>query len=357
MSEAVEGERRVSEVSTGRRRLSRSQTIALFGVGTAALVGFVFWHSPQKKTDDDPVKTHQAGIGQTVSLVLPEIHEAPAAPLPTHLVQPPPPPPPQMWGNVSNMLPATPAKEEAHHRMLSYGGAMPVSAPAQGGAGSGAGADGGTTGGETKVAFKPATIPGGKAGLLADRTFMMMPGLIHCTLESAIDSTLPGPIMCHTSQDVLSPTGVTLMERGTTIMGEYKNDAHQGQERLFAMAGTAYTPKGVIVPLDGPMADGLGRAGMSADTVDNHNPQRFGGAVMLSLVSGAIGAGQAALSHGSNNTYLNFNSGGLQEAATEALRNSINIPPTITKNQGEDVTIWVRYPISFADVYRLEPRQ
>lgn len=356
MSDRVEGERRLSEVSTGqRRRLSRAQTIALFGVGTAALVGFVFWHSPQKKAEDDGVKMHQAGIGQTVAFTLPEIHQPPpVTPKPAAIVAPPPPPPPQMWGNVSNMLPATPAKEETHHRMLSYGGAMPVSAPNAGG-GQAAGAS--ASGGETKVAFKGATIPGGKAGLLADRSLMMMPGLIHCTLESAIDSTLPGPIMCHTSQDVLSPTGVTLMERGTTIMGEYKNDAHQGQERLFAMAATAYTPKGVVVPLDGPMADGLGRAGMSADTVDNHNLQRFGGAVMLSLVSGAIGTGQAALSHGSGNTYLNFNSGGLQEASTEALRNSINIPPTITKNQGEDVTIWIRYPISFADVYRLEPRQ
>jgi type IV secretion system protein VirB10 len=43
--------------------------------------------------------------------------------------------------------------------------------------------------------------------------------------------------------------------------------------------------------------------------------------------------------------------------ATEVLRNTVNIPPTITKHQGADVTIFIRYPIDFSDAYQLRIRR
>jgi type IV secretion system protein VirB10 len=207
----------------------------------------------------------------------------------------------------------------------------------------------------THVMFKGSEIPGAKTGTIADRDLVLLPGLFRCTLDTAIDSTLPGPIMCHLPQDVLSPNGVVLMDKGTRIVGEYKNNIQQGQGRLFTMAATAYTPNGVVVPLDGPMADGLGRTGLDGD-VDNHYLQRFGGAVLLSLVDGGLSLGQAALSKG-NNTYLSIQSGDTSGLAEEILRNTINIPPTISVPQGKDVTIWVRYPIDFSPSYRLGLRR
>jgi type IV secretion system protein VirB10 len=103
------------------------------------------------------------------------------------------------------------------------------------------------------------------------------------------------------------------------------------------------------------MADGLGRTGLDGN-VDNHYLQRFGGAVLLSLVDGGLSLGQAALSKG-NNTYLSIQSGDTSGLAEEILRNTINIPPTITVPQGKDVTIWVRYPIDFSPSYRLGLRR
>ncbi len=115
------------------------------------------------------------------------------------------------------------------------------------------------------------------------------------------------------------------------------------------------TPYGVPVPLDSPMADGLGRAGLDG-AVDNHLWQRFGGGVLLSLVDNAFSLAQSALRSGNGNSYLNFNTSSASSVAEEVLRSTINIPPTITKNQGEDVTFFLRYPIDFSDAYALRTR-
>jgi len=122
------------------------------------------------------------------------------------------------------------------------------------------------------------------------------------------------------------------------------------------MAATAYTPNGVPVPLDSPMADGLGRAGLDGE-VNNHLWARFGGAVLLSLVDSGFSVLGSALSHGNGNTNLNFNSGSMSNLSQDVLRNTVDIPPTITKHQGDDVTIFIRYPIDFSDAYQLRNRR
>jgi type IV secretion system protein VirB10 len=141
------------------------------------------------------------------------------------------------------------------------------------------------------------------------------------------------------------------MERGTRIVGQYQSEIHQGQSRIPTLAVTAWTPNGVPVPLNSPIADGLGRVGMDGE-VHNHYLQRFGGSVLLLLTQGALGAAQAALQRGNNNTYLQMG-GGFDSVATEALRNSINIPPTITKNPGEDAAFFITTPVDFSAAYEL----
>jgi type IV secretion system protein VirB10 len=351
MNTPVEGERTVSEVASTRKPwLSRGQRIAAILLVTASVIGFVFWKNPGHH--DGQVDTHptESSIGQVVPYeapkppaIVPVSARAPIAP-----PAPPPLPPPQPLLPAINA--ATHPTQELHHpAMLSFAVSQQSSPSSLGGTPH----DPGST--ATHVMFKGSEIPGAKTGTIADRDLVLMPGLFRCTLDTAIDSTLPGPIMCHLPQDVLSPNGVVLMDKGTRIVGEYKNNIQQGQGRLFTMAATAYTPNGVVVPLDGPMADGLGRTGLDGD-VDNHYLQRFGGAVLLSLVDGGLSLGQAALSKG-NNTYLSIQSGDTSGLAEEILRNTINIPPTITVPQGKDVTIWVRYPIDFSPSYRLGLRR
>lgn len=351
MSAPVEGERTVSEVATKRKPwLTRGQRIAVILLATAAIIGFVFWKDPgrhQRQADTHPTET---SIDQVVPYeapkppaIVPAAARAPIAP-------PVLPPLPQPRPLLPAINAATHAAGETHHpAMLSFATGQETS-PA-----SVAGTPHDPKTAATRVMFKGSEIPGAKTGTIADRSLVLMPGLFRCTLDTAIDSTLPGPIMCHLPQDVLSPSGVVLMEKGTRIVGEYKNNIQQGQGRLFTMAATAYTPNGVVVPFDGPMADGLGRTGLDGN-VENHYFQRFGGAVLLSLVDSGLGLGQAALSKG-NNTYLTFQSGDASGLAEEILRNTINIPPTITVPQGKDVTIWVRYPIDFSPSYRLGLRR
>ena len=76
--------------------------------------------------------------------------------------------------------------------------------------------------------------------------------------------------------DVLSPTGVVLMEKGTQVMGTYASAQRHG-DKITTVAATAYTPYGVIVPLGGPMADELGRAGLTGEV--NSSVGALGGAV------------------------------------------------------------------------------
>jgi type IV secretion system protein VirB10 len=186
-----------------------------------------------------------------------------------------------------------------------------------------------------------------------------MPQLIPCALDTAMDSTLAGAITCHTTQDVLSPDHVLLMPAGTQITGQYKNSVQTGQHRLFAFAGSAITKEGIPVPLDSSVADGLGRTGIDGE-VDNHYPERFGAALLLTAGDAALQLGQAELSK-SGSTNLNFNSGGgggtgISGIASQILQSQIAIPPTIYVAPGKIVSIVVSRPIDFSDAIKVSAR-
>jgi type IV secretion system protein VirB10 len=330
-------------------RTTAQKRAALFVAG-AGIIGAAVWVgagvTPQKRTEP-PEDAGSKMIAQVVpppplSAEPPPIKSvAAAAPMLPPLVPPPP--------SISTVVPhggsQAPAPLESFFARGPAGEHVAPSDPS----------GEGSTGGPTRVAFKAAALPGAKAGPAIDLTYMMMPQFIGCALENAIDSTLPGPIICHAVRDVLSPRGVVLMRAGTTITGEYKNNLRQGQNRIFAMSATAYTPEGIPVPLDGPMADGLRRAGISGQ-VDNHYLERFGAGVLMMLTEGGFGLGQAALSQ--NSAYLNIGSGyGAEDVATQILQSQINIPPTISAPPGAIVTIITRYPIDFSDALHVKPRE
>ena len=340
-----EDERTVTPVASRKKPLSKAMTVGI-GVGaTAVVLSFIWWCNPGKH--DEPEKqTLAARIGQAVTYTPPPVEKAAlSSPAPALA---PRQPLAQPYG--PSMASIGLGKEEKPKGSLLYVYSAPADAKPAGTAPKE------TVAGETRVAFKGADLPGARAGKALDQTYMLMPGIHHCVLETAVQSDLPGPIQCHLRDDALSPTGVVLMEKGTIVTGEYKNNVQQGQSRLFTMAATAYTPNGVPVPLDSPMADGLGRAGLDGE-VNNHLWARFGGAVLLSLVDSGFSVLGSALSHGNGNTNLNFNSGSMSNLSQDVLRNTVDIPPTITKHQGDDVTIFIRYPIDFSDAYQLRNRR
>ena len=151
-------------------------------------------------------------------------------------------------------------------------------------------------------------LPGLKASPAIDDTYQLMPGLLPCVLDTAIESDLPGPLLCHLPGPVYSPKGVLLMEAETQVIGRYELMDRNGGSRLMAVSTYAHTPNGIWVPLAGnPMSDDLGRTGLDG-AVDNHYLQRFGGAVILTLTESGLGILQAEISKGGN-TYVSLNDG------------------------------------------------
>ena len=102
--------------------------------------------------------------------------------------------------------------------------------------------------------LRPTVTPAVAASLLPTRRFLLAKGaFIDCTLETAIDSTLPGMTTCITATDTYSADGtVVLLERGTKLVGETRGQVQQGTARLYVLWTEARTPTGVVVPLSSP---------------------------------------------------------------------------------------------------------
>ena len=208
---------------------------------------------------------------------------------------------------------------------------------------------------ELGALLTPTVLAATVAGVLPERGFLLSKGaVIDCTLETAIDSTLPGMTTCITGTDVWSADGsVVLMERGTKLVGETRGGVAQGRERLFVLWSEARTPTGVVVPLASPGTDELGRSGVTG-VVDTHFAARFGAAILISLIDAAASAVVAAQSDGGNSVVVS--SQGAQDVMSEVLRSTIDIPPTLRVVQGTRVSVLVARDADFARVYALVRR-
>jgi type IV secretion system protein VirB10 len=210
------------------------------------------------------------------------------------------------------------------------------------------------TSGDSALAMllKPSATPATRARVLpAQRLLLPKGAFIDCTLETAIDSTLPGMTTCVTATDTFGVDGSTvLIERGSKLVGETRGEVAQGQARIFVLWTEARTPTGVIVPLASPGTDELGRSGLAGD-VNRHFFQRFGAAILVSVINGAVQA--AVTSRNSGGTVI-YNPSGSQDVLTEVLKSTVNIPPTVTKNQGDRIEVFVARDLDFRSVYELK---
>lgn len=206
--------------------------------------------------------------------------------------------------------------------------------------------------------LRPTRLEGSRAGTLGNRNFIVAMGTsIPCVLETALASDQPGFTTCVINRDVLSDNGrVVLMEKGTQVVGEYRGGLQRGQKRLFILWNRAKTPKGVIVTLASPATDALGRAGVDGH-VDTHWWERFGSALLLSIVGDAMNYASSRLQD--TDVDAQKTTSASQQAAAIAVEQSINIPPTLNKHQGESVSIFVARDLDFSGIYGLrvtEPR-
>ncbi|MBK1782098.1 type IV secretion system protein VirB10 [Advenella sp. WQ 585] len=212
------------------------------------------------------------------------------------------------------------------------------------------------TGRETILSnrLSPTVTASAKARQRADLTYLLKKGTnISCTLDTKIVTTHPGITRCIVNKDVYSSNGrVLLVERGSEIIGEQTTALLQGQARVFVLWNTIDTPNGVTLDINSPSADSLGASGQPAQ-VDTHFWKRFGGAIMLSLIDDGLVILSDKINEGSSNVSYDSTSDAVQNMAAEALKNTINIPPTGYVNQGELVNVMVARDVDFRSVYEL----
>ncbi len=194
-----------------------------------------------------------------------------------------------------------------------------------------------------------STIGQAQARSLPDRNFLITAGsFIPCVLQSAMDSSQPGYVSCIVPRNVYSDNGrVVLMEKGTKILGEYQGGLDRGQYRLFVLWTRAVTPRGIAIDVASPATDALGRGGMDG-RVNNFFWQRFGTALLFSLVEDAATVGAEAFGNSASNTTRVPS-----DAASTILQQNGQIKPVLRKNQGEDVGITVAQDFDFSTVYGL----
>jgi type IV secretory pathway VirB10-like protein len=203
--------------------------------------------------------------------------------------------------------------------------------------------------------LRPTVLAATMAGVLPERQFLLSKGaVIDCTLETAIDSTLPGMTTCITPTDVWSADGaVVLLERGTRLVGETRGGMAQGAKRLFVLWSEARTPTGVVVRLDSPGTDAIGRSGVTGN-VDANFGARFGAAILVSLIDAAAAAVVAAQNDSGDSVIVS--SQGAQDVMSQVLESTLDIPPTLRVPQGTRVSVLVARDANFAQVYALAQR-
>lgn len=367
----IEGERDAAIVDRGLRMQSKATNLVIVA-SVVTLAGVALWryyaavydrHKEATEPTRETVSAVAASLPPLKPPVYPEAKQEPSLPPlapsggPAGSPAGAAGPSSVSTGTAAAAQPMTPAQQRMKHRLES-----PLFFKVAGeAAASPAGSPGITPGGDAPA--RAATLGHSasvRAYTLADPTMMITQGTkIPCNVVEALDTTLPGLVTCLQTEDVRSADGkVVLLERGTKWVGQQANGVAQGQRRVGIVWSRGETPNHVLVDVDSGGADWLGRPGIAGD-VDSHFWDRFGAAILLSVISD-VGPYLTALRQGggSNNTTVAFPniSGGAQQVMSDVLKSTLNIRPTLTAPQGSQVVIHVARDLDFRDVYALRER-
>lgn len=167
--------------------------------------------------------------------------------------------------------------------------------------------------------------------------------VVQAVLETALDSTRPGPARAIVSRDVRSFDGTrVLIPRGSRLYGDYKADISQGQSRALIQWTRLLRPDGVTIALDSPSADPLGRAGVGGK-VNSHFLARFGNAFLQTTLS--LGMNYAANQIGGGTVIV-----GLPGSFQTVTPQTETIKPTLKVAQGTPVSVFVARDLDFTQV-------
>lgn len=184
---------------------------------------------------------------------------------------------------------------------------------------------------------------------------------IPCSLDYHFVSDRAGKIRCTVASDIWSASGNTkLIEKGTTATGIYQTGTEEGmkhgQGRAFIIITKLRTrqPPYLDIPLVDTRAAGeLGEAGVDG-WIDTHFSERFGGALLVGMIPDvAAWASGSAGQKDRDTDYTENSRQAMADMARTTLENSINIPPTLDKNQGEIINLITGQDIDFSGIYAL----
>lgn len=167
--------------------------------------------------------------------------------------------------------------------------------------------------------------------------------IIQAVLETALDSTRPGFVRAVVARDVFGFDGSrVLIPGGSQLIGEYKSDLAPGQNRALIQWQRLMRPDGVVINLDSPAIDPLGRAGIRGK-VDSHFLERFAGALLQTAVN--IGS-QVALNKATDTTvvYAVPVGQGTQVSSPDRVQRTLKV------KQGASVSVFVAKDLDFTTV-------
>lgn len=163
---------------------------------------------------------------------------------------------------------------------------------------------------------------------------------IALTLETAINSNLPGTVRAVVNQPVYASSGENLLiPARSRLLGEYAT-ARVGDRRLFIIWQRLITPQGIDIVLDSPSAGPLGEAGAKGK-LNRRFFERFGAAMIFSLISELAKQDNSGTSFTVQNT--------ARSAADIALENSIGLAPIIQIEPGTQLTAQTARDLDFRD--------
>lgn len=192
--------------------------------------------------------------------------------------------------------------------------------------------------------------------------------IIHGVLETAIDTTLPGPLRALVTRDIYAESGYgVLIPKGSRLIGTYQTNIVRGQGRVYISWTRVIRPDGIDIQLgDAAGIDRLGRTGMEGH-VDDRYFEIFSGAVLTSILSITVaGVADAILDTGSTTTTSTPEGGSTTEgsavdsaitdsvetigsAASQVVGGLLDARPSITVDQGTPIKIYVNQDLEFPD--------
>ncbi len=189
--------------------------------------------------------------------------------------------------------------------------------------------------------------------------------VIDAVLETALDTTLQGPLRALVTRDVYAEAGYgVLIPKGSRIIGTYNTETVRGQGRVFIIWSRLIRPDGIDIELNSQTVDRLGRSGMPGH-VDDRYFEIFGGAVLTSIlgitlagISDAIldpeGStttqntdGATTQSTSSVDTAITEGVTGIGAVSRQVVGGLLDARPSITVDQGTPLKVYVNRDLEF----------